>query len=184
MPERWGQSFGVKWLDASGHSIISKDPAWTKLLKWQKGLVDWYGYDKLVRFQAGLGDEFSASNAFEKGKVAMNLDGEWRVAFIADEAKSLQYGTAPMPVDDAHPELYGSGYINGTIIGIPKGGKHQDQAWALVKYLTTNSHFLAQFSNGIRNVPTTSASLHSPEIKPDVHFATFLQIFGNPHSGT
>ncbi len=184
VPERWGQSFGVKWLDASGHSIISKDPAWTKLLKWQKGLVDWYGYDKLVRFQAGLGDEFSASNAFEKGKVAMNLDGEWRVAFIADEAKSLQYGTAPMPVDDAHPELYGSGYINGTIIGIPKGGKHQDQAWALVKYLTTNSHFLAQFSNGIRNVPTTSASLHSPEIKPDVHFATFLQIFGNPNSGT
>jgi len=36
-------------------------------------------------FQAGLGDEFSASNAFEAGKVAMNVDGEWRVAFIAAE---------------------------------------------------------------------------------------------------
>ena len=51
--------------------------------------------------------------------------------------------------------LYGSGYINGTIIGIPKNGKNRDEAWELVKYLTTNDHALAQFSNGIRNVPST-----------------------------
>jgi multiple sugar transport system substrate-binding protein len=89
-----------------------------------------------------------------------------------------------MPVDDRHPELYGAGYINGTIIGIPKGSPHIDQAWDLVRYLTTNTHFLAQFSNGIRNVPSTTASLHSPEIKPDAHFATFLKIFSNPHSAT
>jgi multiple sugar transport system substrate-binding protein len=80
--------------------------------------------------------------------------------------------------------LYGSGYINGTIIGIPRGAKHLDQSWALVKYLTTNNHFLAQFSNLIRNVPTTKASLHSPEIKPDKRFGTFLNIFANPKSGT
>jgi multiple sugar transport system substrate-binding protein len=184
VPERWGQSFGVQWLTSDNKSNISKDPAWTKMFEWQKSLVDWYGYAKLARFQAGLGDEFSASQAFEQGKLAMNLDGEWRVAFIADEHPSLNYGTAPMPVDDAHPELYGSGYINGTIIGIPRGGKHQDQAWQVVKYLTTNSHFLAQFSNLIRNVPTTKASLNSPQIKPDPHFATFLKIFANSKSGT
>ena len=184
VPERWGTSFGVKWLDANNHSNISKDPAWTKMFEWQKSLVDWYGYKNLARFQAGLGDEFSASQGFEKGKLAMNLDGEWRVAFIADEHPELKYGTAPMPVDDAHPELYGSGYINGTIIGIPRGAKHPDESWKVVKYLTTNSHFLAQFSNKIRNVPTTKASLNSPEIKPDPHFATFLKIFANPKSTT
>jgi multiple sugar transport system substrate-binding protein len=184
VPERWGTSFGVKWLDANGKSNISKDPAWTKLFNWHKSLVDWYGYNKLVRFQSGLGDEFSASQAFEKGKLAMNLDGEWRVAFIADEHPDFGYGTAPMPVDDAHPELYGSGYINGTIIGIPRGAKHPDESWKVVRYLTTNPHFLAQFSNKIRNVPTTRASLSSPEIEPDAHFATFLKIFANRHSTT
>ena len=86
----------------------------------------------------------------------MNFDGEWRVAFIHNEHPELDYGTAPMPVDDAHPELYGSGYINGTIIGIPRGVKHEDQAWALVKYLTTADHPLAVLSNGLRNVPTTT----------------------------
>ncbi len=184
VPERWIASYGGKWLDAQNKSNISKDPAWSKWLKWQKSVIDWYGYDKLVKFQAGLGDEFSASQAFEVGKLAMAMDGEWRVAFIAAEHPELDYGTAPMPVDDAHPELYGQGYINGTIIGMPKGGKHQDQAWALVKYLTTADHPLAQLSNGLRNVPTTRSSLTSKEIKPDAHFAPFLKIFANAHSST
>src|SRR3954451_12922673 len=175
-PANFGPMYGGTWTDDSGKSTLGSDPAWAKLLTWQKDLIDWYGYNNLVKFQAGLGDEFSPSNAFEKGKVAMNLDGEWRVAVIANEIPSLKYGTAPMPADDAHPELYGSGYINGTIIGIPKNGHHPDQAWDLVKWLTTNTHALAELSNGLRNVPSTSASTHSKELTPDSHFSPFLKI--------
>jgi multiple sugar transport system substrate-binding protein len=182
VPERWITSFGGKWLDQYNHSILSKNAPWSQWLTWQKKLIDSIGYDKLVRFQAGLGDEFSASNAFEAGKVAMNLDGEWRVAFIQAEHPKLDYGTAPMPV--ANKSLYGSGYINGTIIGIPKNGQHDAEAWDLVKWLTTNTHALAMLSNGLRNVPSTQASLTSKELTPDAHFATFLKIFGNPHSTT
>jgi multiple sugar transport system substrate-binding protein len=182
--ERWIQSYGGKWIDSKGHSVLATDPAWAKWLTWQKNLIDWYGYKNLVKFNGGVADEFSASNAFEVGKLAMNLDGEWRVAFIHNEHPTMEYGTAPMPVDDAHPELYGSGYINGTIIGIPKNGHNVDKAWDLVKWLTTNTHALAQFSNDIRNVPSTPASTHSKELIPDAHFATFLKIFTNPHSGT
>jgi multiple sugar transport system substrate-binding protein len=176
--------FGAQYLNKAGKSVLSQRFAWSKLLRWQKGLVDYYGYDKLVRFQAGLGDEFSASHAFEVGKLAMMMDGEWRVAFIAAEHPDLNYGTAPMPVDAAHPELYGAGSVNGTIIGIPKGGKHSDEAWDLVKYLTMDDHALATFSNGIRNVPSTRTSAKSPELKPDARFATFVNIFNNPKSAT
>jgi multiple sugar transport system substrate-binding protein len=183
-PDRWIQHFGGKWLNSKGNSAIGTDPAWAKWAKWSKSLIDWYGYNNLVRFQAQPIDEFTPSQAFETGKLAMNFDGEWRVAFIHNEHPNLDYGTAPMPADDAHPELYGSGYINGTIIGIPRGVKHEDQAWALVKYLTTADHPLAVLSNGLRNVPTTTSSLHSSEITPDAHFATFLKIFANPRSNT
>jgi multiple sugar transport system substrate-binding protein len=110
------------------------------------------------------------------------MDGEWRVAFIAAEHPELQYGTAPMPT--MSPSLYGAGYINGTIIGIPKNGKNRDASWALVKYLTTNNHALAEFSNGIRNVPSTVSSTKSKELKPDPNFATFGKIFTNPKSQT
>jgi multiple sugar transport system substrate-binding protein len=176
--------FGAKYVDGGGKSELSRDPAWSRLLKWQKSLVDWYGYKKLQKFNAGAADEFSASHAFEIGKLAMMIDGEWRVAFIQAEHPELSYATAPAPVDDIHRNLYGAGYVNGTIIGIPKGVKHKDQAWKLLKYLTFDKHPLALFSNGIRNVPTTKASLNSPEIKPDAHFKTFLKIFANPNSKT
>ena len=184
VPERWAQSYGVKYVDSKGHAILGKQPGWQKMMKWQKSLVDWYGYKNLVKFQAGLGDEFSSSNGFEAGKLAMNLDGEWRVAFIQNEVPKLQYGTAPLPVDDAQPGLYGSGYINGTIIGIPKNGRNTDKAWQLVAWLTTNTHALAELANGLRNVPSTAASTKSKELIPDAHFATFLTIFNNPKSGT
>jgi multiple sugar transport system substrate-binding protein len=180
----FGHLFDAKWLDAKGQSNLSKDPDWARYLRWSKRLIDWYGYDKLKRWQAGVGDEFASSNAFETGKLAMAIDGEWRVAFIKAEHPELQYATAPMAVDDAHKNLYGSANVNGTIIGIPKNSKHKDQAWALLKYLTTNSHALAQFSNGIRNVPTTKAALKSPEIKPDPKFSTFIKIFANPKNST
>jgi multiple sugar transport system substrate-binding protein len=184
VPERWIQSFGGKYTDQQGKAILSQQPAWPKWLNWQKSLIDFYGYKNLVRFQSGLGDEFSASNAFEAGKIAMNLDGEWRVAFIQAEHPHLDYGTAPMPVDDSNPGLYGSGYINGTIIGIPRGVQHTAQAWDLVKWLTTDTHALAKLSNGLRNVPSTTQSTSSSELTPDDHFATFLKIFNNPKSGT
>src|SRR3954449_421298 len=93
--------FGAKYVDGGGKSMISRDPAWNRMLKWQKSLVDWYGYKKLQKFNAGAADEFSASHAFEIGKLAMMIDGEWRVAFIGREHPSLDYGTAPAPVDDA-----------------------------------------------------------------------------------
>lgn len=174
----------AKWFDANGKSSLSKDPAWSRLLTWQKNLVDYYGHDRLVRWQAGAGDEFSASHAFETGKLAMMMDGEWRVSFIAADHPDLQYATAPMPVDGTQPSLYGGGYINGTIIGIPKDGKNREAAWALVKYLTTNDHALAKFSNGIRNVPSTRTSSVSKELKPDPNFAIFSKIFLDPHSAT
>ena len=167
-----------------GKSALGKDPKWQKLLRWQKQLVDYYGHKNLVKWNAGAGDEFSASHAFETGKLAMMIDGEWRVAFIAAEHPELKYGTAPMPVDGAQSSLYGSGYINGTIIGIPKSAKDKDASWAFVKYLTTDSHALAQFSNGIRNVPSTRAAARSKELKPDPNFATFTKIFADPKSQT
>jgi multiple sugar transport system substrate-binding protein len=183
-PAHYGPLFGAAWVDAQGHSALAANPGWSEFLTWQKQLIDFYGYDNLRRWQAGAGDEFSASNAFERGKLAMAIDGEYRTAFVKAEHPDLDYGTAPMPVSDEHPELYGAGYVTGNIIGIPKGAAHKDEAWELVKYLTTDEHALAQLSNGLRNVPTTTASLTSGDLTPDPKFKVFLDIFANPKTAT
>jgi multiple sugar transport system substrate-binding protein len=173
---------GAKYFDANGKSILGKDPAWQQLLRWQKSLVDYYGHSKLVKWQTGAGDEWSSPHAFGREKLAMMIDGEWRVAFLAADHPKVQYGTAPMPA--GKKSQYGAGYINGTIIGIPRNGDNREEAWKLVKYLTTNTHALATFSNGIRNVPSTTAAARSKELKPDPNFATFTKIFTHPRSST
>ena len=50
---------------------------------------------------AGAGDEFSASNAFQTGKVAMNVDGEWRTA-----EGSWLLGFVSVECADIAPQVY------------------------------------------------------------------------------
>jgi multiple sugar transport system substrate-binding protein len=182
VPAHYGPSWGATWMDGDKSAVDT--PAWKDQLRWQKSLIDYYGWNNLVRFNAGAGDEFSASNAFETGKVAMHLDGEWRPSFIKKEHPDLKYGTVPFPVPDDKPDLYGGGYVTGSILGIPKTSKHRDQAWALVKYMATDTNALAALSNGIQNVPTTFASLKSPLLRPLPGFQTFLDVFGDKHTLT
>ena len=99
----------------------------TLILTWQKDLVDRLGYDKLQAFQAGLGQEFSADNAFQTGKVAMNLDGEYRTAFIDDQAPDLNYGTAPFPTaDDSRPTATAPATSPATSSASRKGSKNPE----------------------------------------------------------
>jgi multiple sugar transport system substrate-binding protein len=182
-PAHYGPLFGAQWVDDQGKSALASG-GWDEFLQWSKDLIDFYGYDEITRWQSGAGDEFSPQNAFERGKMAMAIDGEWRTAFIKNEHPDLDYGTAPMPVADSHPELYGAGYVTGNILGIPKNAKNKDAAWVLMKWLAADEHAEATLSNGLRNVPTLNAALTSSEIKPDPHFKPFLDIYANEHTAT
>ncbi len=176
--------FGARWVDSAGRSSLASDPAWATMLRWQKELVDWYGVEDLKRFQSELGEEFSTTNAFHQRRLAMVIDGGWRVAMLAAQAPKLDYGTAPVPVHESVSELYGSGYLNGSIIGIPADADHKTEAWKLVRYLATDVEALAKLSNGLRNVPSTMASLACPLLAPDDRFAVFLDISAHPLCST
>jgi ABC-type glycerol-3-phosphate transport system substrate-binding protein len=177
-------SFGGQYLNAQGRANFATDPAFTKYLQWEKSLIDWYGYDNVKKFVHSMGQEFEASNPFEKGKVAMAIDGEWRTKFMEDEAPKVQYDTTPTPVDDARQNTYGGGFVTGTIIGIPRGAKHAQASWEFVKYLTTDTDALVTFANGLGNVPSTIPALASPNLKLPAQFKTFLDVFKNPNSTT
>jgi len=182
----FGHAFGAQWYDATGtKSALASDPRWAEMLRWQKSLIDWYGYDKLQRFFASLGgpdSEWSPAHGFETGKIAMNTDGEWRVAFIQDDKAKINYGTAPFPAANDAPQIYGSGQIGGNTIGIPKGSQHPAEAWLLLKYLATDTPAQVELATLLKNVPTTFNSIQDPTLAADAHFDTFLKIFANPLS--
>jgi multiple sugar transport system substrate-binding protein len=181
-PAHLAPAVDAKWLKTDGSSAIGGDANWQKLLTWQKQLVDWYGYDKLEAFRAGLGDEYSDANAFQKGQVAINVDGEYRIAFAKDQAKDLDFGVAPIPT--ASPDLYGSGYVTGNVIGISRNAKNPEAAWELIKYLTTDTGAIVKLANALKNVPTTKDALASKNLQLDPEFKTFIDIFGNAKSST
>ena len=139
-------------------------------MRWDKQLIDFYGASKLARFLSKAGEEFSPNNDFETGKIAMEIDGEWRVQFIKSDGAKIVYGTAPMPVDPAQPSLYGGGYTTGNTIGIPKGAANPAAAWLLAKYLAFNTGAIEQFANGLGNIPTINSALSDPTLtsKPAV----------------
>jgi multiple sugar transport system substrate-binding protein len=171
--------FGASWQDDKGKSSLATSPGWSEMLNWQKDLTGFYGAGKLTKFTAQSGQQYSPDHDFEIGRVAMIVDGEYRAAFIDNEAKDLDYATAPFPVSDNHPELYGTAYTTGTIVGVPKGAKNAGAAWELIKYLTTDTAPLVQLSNSLKNVPTTTDAIKSPELTASPQFKTFLDLFGD-----
>jgi multiple sugar transport system substrate-binding protein len=177
-------AYGAEFFDDNGDPVISTDPAWASAFQWQKDLIDWYGYDNLVKFNAAYGGdaEFSPHNAFETGKVAMMWDGEWRTSFIADEAPKLNYGTVPFPTADDKTDLLGAQRVGGTVVGIPDGSKHPDEAWDLIKFLSMDDDYLVPMANAVGNVPTTKSSASSPDLKLPPQFQTFIDVWNNPKS--
>ncbi len=183
-PSHLGPHFGATWLKDDGTSNIGSDPQWVEMLEWNKSLVEWFGYEKLVEFRTSLGEEYSPDNAFHQGKVAMNVDGEYRNAFIAADAPDLEYATAPFPMADDLVDRYGSGYVTGNIIGIGKGSDNPEAAWELIKYLTTDTDAIVELSNGLKNLPTTHEAMESPDLEVDANFQTFIDMFNHPDTTT
>ncbi|MBP2340440.1 multiple sugar transport system substrate-binding protein [Saccharothrix coeruleofusca] len=174
-PQIWAPHFGAEWETADGRSGLAT-PEWAAMLEFQKRLVDFYGHDALERFRAGLGQEYSADHAFHRQKIAMMVDGEYRTAFLADQAPEVEFGTAPFPVPDDRPDLYGTGFTTGTIMGIPKGAKNPGAAWELIKHLALDTDTVVELANGIKNIPSTKAALADPGLEVDENFRTFVDL--------
>jgi multiple sugar transport system substrate-binding protein len=184
-PGVWMTQWSPTWVDPDGKSNLSKDPNVSAFFNYTRELTKALGgYTKLEKYRTTFGDEWSAENAFEVGKVAMQLDGEWRNSIIRNDKSKVKFATAPAPVPDNQIDTYGKGYLTGTIIGISKASRHQNAAWELVKFLATDTDALVSFGNQVNNVPSTVASLNSPEVIDDPNFQTFIKISANKHSAS
>jgi multiple sugar transport system substrate-binding protein len=184
-PGVWMTQWSPSWVDSNGKSNLSRDPHVAAFFQYTKSLTSALGgFSKLEKYRLTFGDEWSAQNAFEVGKVAMQLDGEWRNSIIKNDKSKVNFATAPAPVPDDQIDTYGKGYLTGTIIGISKASSHQNAAWELVRFLATDTQALVRFGNTINNVPSTAASLHSPDVLDDPNFQTFIRISAHKDSAS
>ncbi|MCB5179122.1 ABC transporter substrate-binding protein [Streptomyces antimicrobicus] len=184
-PMRLAAQWSPTYFTPDGRANLAGDPAFARMLSAQKDLVDKLGgYGRLERFRATFGDEWSAEHPFHQGKVAMQIDGEWRPGMAQEAGVTFEIGTAPLPVPDDQAADYGKGYLSGTVVGMARGSKKQNAAWELVKYMTTDTDAVVAFANAIHNVPSTLAALDSPKLQVTPEFKTFLDIARHPRSST
>ncbi|MFD5934265.1 ABC transporter substrate-binding protein [Streptomyces sp. NPDC060333] len=184
-PMRLAAQWSPSWFDARGKSNLAADPGFARMLTAQKDLVAKLGgYEKLERFRSTFGDEWSAEHPFHRGRVAMQIDGEWRPAMAREAGVKFEIGTAPLPVPDDRLAEYGKGYLSGTVMGISAASGKQNAAWELVKYMTTDTDAVVDFANAIHNVPSTLAALESPRLRVTPEFRTFIDIARHPASST
>ncbi|NUL05256.1 ABC transporter substrate-binding protein [Streptomyces lunaelactis] len=184
-PMHYASQWGPTYFDAAGKSNVAKDPAFSNMLTFQKGLIDKLGgFKKLEKYRNTFGDEWGAKHPFHTGQVAMQLDGEWRLGMAKEAGATFEIGTAPMPVADDQAAEYGKGYLSGTIMGIAATSQKQNAAWELLKYMTTDTDAVVAFSNAIHNVPSTLEALKSPKLKIEPGFETFIEIAQHPKSNT
>ncbi|UUU44110.1 ABC transporter substrate-binding protein [Streptomyces sp. NBC_00162] len=179
---QWGP---VKYFDGAGKSAIAQDPAFAQMYTFQKQLVDRLGgFQRLEKYRSSFGDEWGAEHPFHQGQVAMQLDGEWRLAAARAAGVKFEIGTAALPVPDDQTADYGKGYVSGTVIGLSASSRQQQAAWELVRYMTTDTEAVVSFANAIHNVPSTIEAQNSPSLDPDPAFRTFLDIARHPKSGS
>ena len=102
---------------------LATDPAWASAFQWQKSarrLVRLRQHREVLRHLHELGVQPEQRVRDRQGGDGVRR----RVAHRVHQARRTHrcsYGTAPFPAADDHPELYGSGRVGGTIVGIPQG---------------------------------------------------------------
>ena len=120
-----GPSWGATWIDARANRALEATRGGRRCSSGRRA-------GRLVRLrqarqvQRRRRRRVLRAERVRAGKVAMNMDGEWRVAFIKSEHPELKYGDGAVPGRRRPARAYGAGYVTGSIIGIPKTSKHKD----------------------------------------------------------
>ncbi len=135
---------GGEFMSADGRTCTMDNPRTVGALQY---MADFYkklgGYDAVNIFQSGFsGNE---QDPFFTGKVAMVVDGSWKLDGIARYAPDLDFAVAPAPVPAAR--LKGEGvfkgqapyitWTGGSSLAIPRGASHPKEAWRFIKWMTS-----------------------------------------------
>lgn len=182
-PDRMFAQWGPTYFGKDGKARLADEPKTAQFFAAMKDISDAEGgYAALERLRNTFGDEMSSQNAFLTQKLAMHLDGEWRGLMLNEAKAPFHWGVAPLPVPDDQRDTYGRGYLTGTVAGIAHSSKHQNAAFELLRFLTTDTGQVVDFANAIHNVPSTFAALTSPRLDADPSFRQFIKIAQNPYS--
>lgn len=154
--------FGGPLYDQRTGRIVLTDPRSLEAARFYKHLYDLQGGgQRLEAFSQGFGAFDSNQNHFLVGKTAMMFGGEWWCEVARRFGPHVDFGVAPLPYPDQHPEQAGTTFLGGNPCCIARASKHPREAFALLRWMQT---YRAQekFASEMFNCPNYRPVLNSP----------------------
>ncbi|OPA74236.1 ABC transporter substrate-binding protein [Paenibacillus selenitireducens] len=173
-------AFGGLFWDDQNKQVTSDNEGIKKAFQYVKGMWSKYDSKELDRFSSALGNYASAQNPFFTGKYAMTIDGEWLPTFIKQYAPNLNYGLTPVPYDESDPGLKDAGQLLTTILYIPRGAKHPQEAYEFMQWLLSKESSVKLMSK-IGNLPPRKSAADDPALASVPGFKDFLAYLGGPN---
>ena len=171
--------WGVNWFTKNGVTpTYANGGKLAGLLQWERSFYTKYGVNALRSFKASFGKYDSAKHPLMTGKVAMAYDGEWLSGYpkLFGTTASTDWGVVPMPGPDGVDAQNPVSMLAGNALAIPTGSAHPEEAWTLLKCMTTNAKALARFNSDVSNISAlTAAQAYDPR-KNDPVWSEFLHI--------
>ncbi|MEZ4771096.1 MAG: ABC transporter substrate-binding protein [Caldilineales bacterium] len=111
--------------------------------------------------------------AFGQGKAAMVIEGNWIMSYLKDQFPDLAFGVSQLPTGPAQQAT-----LSFTVCyAAPSSGKHLDDSWKFINYLTGDKGMAAWTGLGLA-MPTRTAlqspwSEQYPEQQPFIDGASY-----------
>ncbi|NSW52394.1 MAG: extracellular solute-binding protein [Anaerolineae bacterium] len=176
--------FGGFWYSDDGTQLAVNSQPMIDMLLWQQQFYDKYGYDEVLAFSTGFGDQYmSPDYPFYTGKLAMYVDGEWQTGpnFISALKPELNYGVAPFPYPADHPERANTGVVQGTVAVIPANVKDPEASAKLLAWIMS-PEVVAEEMCVNANLPTSKKAAQDPCFMENPKFKVFVDLMGSPNA--
>jgi len=195
--------FGAQMYDEKTHQLHLNDAAMVKALTWYQGYAKRLGKDSLTNFSSGLGSFASAQNGFLTGLVDMEQQGPWMANFIekfnptmnrwnlpadtdisqlshADRLAHSTWAAAPFP--SAVVGLENVTYTPFDVLVIPKGAKHQKEAFEFLAYVNRQDVIEKLNSLQCKNSPLQKVSPGFLAHHPNPYVDVFEKLAASPNA--
>lgn len=178
--DHWAGAFGVH-LYKNGKWNIANNANALREMKWIQS-YDHYPAAEVSGFQSSLGS--LSTSPFDTGKVGFYIQGPWQIPENKTNDPSMKWGVEPVPAPSGGNS--GTTDVNGNYNIIPKGAKHQKQAWEFTAWFAgyKNTQFAAKYLPEGGWIPPspriTKMAAYQKYINSTAGLSSFVTVFNNP----
>jgi len=168
----WGWAFGGEFYDSKTRRVTCDHPRVVQALEWMCSYAKQYDIDKIASLQAGFGT--AEMNPFYVGKLSMTCLHISGIEDIKKYAPKLEFGMTYIPAPPDGEQH--SSWVGGWCMAIPKGGRHPDEAWELIRWMCADPEGTTTVGKETGLMPGYRKSPYLDQIRSKPGYGMFVRI--------